>query len=326
MEEAEKAKREWDKIQIINRDASLAMQLKDEELARQLQKEMENSQREEQDRELARKMNEERERDMQNQDALLAQRLHREMGDAEVARKVQAEWEREEKRLIEEKRRMEEERSRQEAERKRIEEERRAAEEIQKNLPKIDVDVKRYIGDFTQLNTLLKTYIGCEMRRVIKPELQQRFETTWVKYQQKYGKGSIQATPRIAFHGTKSARMASIEQNGLLVPGSAGVTHATDSGWYGRGIYLSPTASYSMAYSDDGRLIVCAVLMGKVFRCMSRLDGAGLQPNSDSHESPDGQEYVMFDAGQVLPLFVINTRNIKIVHSAKNAIGSFFGF
>jgi len=142
----------------------------------------------------------------------------------------------------------------------------------------------------------------------------------WVRYQQKYGIGSDEATPRIAFHGTKALRMSSIEQKGLLVPGNSGVTHATDSGWYGRGIYLSPTPSYSMAYSDDGRLIICAVLMGKAFRCVNRLDGAGLQPGTDSHMSPDGQEYILFEAGQVLPLFVLNTRKQQ-GNFLKNAFG-----
>eukprot|EP01124_Arcella_intermedia_P014498 TRINITY_DN20958_c0_g1_i1.p1 TRINITY_DN20958_c0_g1~~TRINITY_DN20958_c0_g1_i1.p1 ORF type:complete len:490 (-),score=138.83 TRINITY_DN20958_c0_g1_i1:149-1438(-) len=169
-------------------------------------------------------------------------------------------------------------------------------------------ELSKYFKSFDVLKQLLQTYPGGEVRRVIKPQLQERFEKKLESLQKRYGANSVECSPRIAFHGTKSARMASIEQKGLLVPGSSGVSHATDSGWYGRGIYLSPNAGVSMGYSDDGRVIICAVLMGKVYKCPGRMDGAGLVPGMDSHESPCGQEYIVFSPDQILPLFVLSTR------------------
>jgi len=150
--------------------------------------------------------------------------------------------------------------------------------------------------------------VGVKIRRIIKPDLRKRFEACFTQFNNKYGANSEHSKPVWAYHGTKAARMSSIESKGLLVPGTNGVTHATDSGWYGRGIYLSPNCDVSLGYSDDGKLLICAVLMGKKFKCHNRLDGAGLQPNCDSHESPGGDEYIVFNAGQVLPVFVIDTR------------------
>lgn len=33
--------------------------------------------------------------------------------------------------------------------------------------------------------------------------------------------------------------------------------------------------------------------------------GAPLKHGYDSHESPDGQEFILFEPGQILPIFII---------------------
>lgn len=39
---------------------------------------------------------------------------------------------------------------------------------------------------------------------------------------------------------------------GLIVPGRDGVTHSCDTGWWGKGIYISPFHTYSMGYMYGG--------------------------------------------------------------------------
>jgi hypothetical protein len=54
-----------------------------------------------------------------------------------------------------------------------------------------------------------------------------------------------------------------------LVPTHAlgkNVTHATDTGYWGLGIYLAPNSSLSLSYCRGGRkLLICGVLMGHVW-------------------------------------------------------------
>ncbi|KAL6055331.1 YtxH domain-containing protein [Balamuthia mandrillaris] len=217
-----------------------------------------------------------------------------------------------------------------------------------------------------------------KVRKILKPELVERFEKKWFELIKKYGSGTKEAKPRLAcnyllififhsssfhvsfvsltlqtnpqVHGTRSNLIPSIVTKGLLVPGgSSGVGHTTDSGWYGKGIYLSPNPDVSLGYTHGGRMLVCSVLvfyfftllaslslslslsllsmfshslsvlliffllftktntikMGKVYKCTARCDGAGCRPGYDSHESPCGQEYVLFSAAQVLPCYLI---------------------
>jgi len=45
--------------------------------------------------------------------------------------------------------------------------------------------------------------------------------------------------------------------------------------------------------------------MGKKYHCANLMMGATCQRGHDSHVSPDGQEFVLFSAAQVLPVFVV---------------------
>ena len=71
----------------------------------------------------------------------------------------------------------------------------------------------------------------------------------------------------LAFHGTRDTHLNSILGNGILLPGernSAGrtVRHQNDTGYYGRGIYLSPDFSYSENYGGDGAVLFVSSLAG----------------------------------------------------------------
>ena len=201
------------------------------------------------------------------------------------------------------------------------------------SLPKVDLTSEgglgdgsdwkdsRFFGDTHTLENFLRQRSGTIIRvkNVVKKDLAQAFEMQWMSFLQSYGDKSIDAKPKLAFHGTRAEKIGSITDKGLLVPGTLGVTHATDSGWYGKGIYLSPNPDISMGYTQGGKMLVCAVLMGKIFKCPARCDGSPCKPGYDSHESPCGGEYVLFKAAQVLPCYVIEFSDSKNYIAPTNA-------
>ena len=115
--------------------------------------------------------------------------------------------------------------------------------------------------------------------------------------------------PVVAYHGTSSSRISSIVTRGLLIPGqSSHVTRKTGAGFYGDGIYASPDPAVSAGYADSAsskRLIVCSTILGRIFRCPDLMMDAPLQPGFDSHISPCGREYVLYDSAQILPVLVL---------------------
>jgi len=178
-------------------------------------------------------------------------------------------------------------------------------------VPKAMAD-KSYLRDFA--NKLAKfnlpaLFTGkCTVENVTRADLSANFEGKWAELQQKYNFDPSLTDFVIGFHGTSEGNIPNIVRSGLLVPGAGNkIGHATDTGWYGKGIYLSPNPALSLGYCrGGGKLLVCAVLMGKRFQCADVIHGAACKPGYDSHVSPDFQEYVLFSAAQVLPIFVIN--------------------
>eukprot|EP01123_Difflugia_compressa_P000107 TRINITY_DN10211_c0_g1_i1.p1 TRINITY_DN10211_c0_g1~~TRINITY_DN10211_c0_g1_i1.p1 ORF type:complete len:342 (-),score=35.25 TRINITY_DN10211_c0_g1_i1:80-1084(-) len=146
-----------------------------------------------------------------------------------------------------------------------------------------------------------------KIENVLKPELVARYEKRWGELKAK--RGELLARPQIAYHGTADTNINSILERGLLVPGmgeGTDVSHATDNGWWGGGIYLSPNAGLSIGYCRGGkRLLICSVLMGKPYTVNERIDGQGLKTHHDSHIACNGTEWVIFDPAQVLPCYLI---------------------
>jgi len=147
-----------------------------------------------------------------------------------------------------------------------------------------------------------------KIENVLKPELVTAFERRWEEM--KTLRGATEATPSIAYHGTAEANINNILDKGLLVPGKgagATVAHATDSGWWGGGIYLAPNCQLSISYCRGGKkLLICSVLMGKRYIVTQRMDGADCMVGHDSHVACGGTEWVIFDPAQVLPCYLVS--------------------
>ncbi len=47
-------------------------------------------------------------------------------------------------------------------------------------------------------------------------------------------------------------------------------------------------------------------LMGKIYKCPGRMDGAKLQAGHDSHEDPSGHEWVIYDEAHILPCYLVD--------------------
>ncbi|MCJ1227679.1 hypothetical protein MMC12_004335 [Toensbergia leucococca] len=133
-------------------------------------------------------------------------------------------------------------------------------------------------------------------------------------------------TPRVTYHGTQRNLVPLIVRTGFLRPGDVNPADKTKlitrcGSTYGRGIYSSPSAPFSLCYSQgDARptksnefyglkLIVCATVMG-IAATMSREDEWRTQheawPGADSHTTYSQLEYIVFDRAQILPCYVIH--------------------
>lgn len=133
-------------------------------------------------------------------------------------------------------------------------------------------------------------------------------------------------TPHLTFHGTRRDLVSSIVRHGFLLPGdtipfSNEKNQVRCGSTYGRGIYSSPSASFSLSYSGYGafatqpneydglKLIVCATIMGVSAR-LSYFDNWRQQskpfPGATSHVDPTQFEYIVFNRAQILPCYVIH--------------------
>eukprot|EP01029_Cantina_marsupialis_P011477 TRINITY_DN2559_c0_g1_i2.p1 TRINITY_DN2559_c0_g1~~TRINITY_DN2559_c0_g1_i2.p1 ORF type:complete len:569 (+),score=173.00 TRINITY_DN2559_c0_g1_i2:83-1789(+) len=142
---------------------------------------------------------------------------------------------------------------------------------------------------------------------IVNPKLQKRFNEAQDKISKDIGH---QEDPVLAFHGTAEANIPKIAETGFRVPGQNGHTHATDTGWYGKGVYFSEFPDYCMGYIKGGtKLLLSKVLLGKAFHCTKLIHGAALKHGYHSHTSPDKQELVVFNADHMLPTYIVHYKS-----------------
>ncbi|XP_048239190.1 uncharacterized protein LOC124148675 [Haliotis rufescens] len=140
---------------------------------------------------------------------------------------------------------------------------------------------------------------------VVNPTLVKRFKDA--RQHLKKTRGEDNSYPVLAFHGTEEKNIVPICETGFRVPGSAGFSHRTDTGWYGKGVYFSEYPSYSMSYIQGAtKLLLCQVLPGKVYKCTKLIHGASLAKGNDSHTSPDGKELVIFNSHHIIPCYIVH--------------------
>jgi hypothetical protein len=122
---------------------------------------------------------------------------------------------------------------------------------------------------------------------------------------------------RTVYHGTLSASIPSIVQENL----SMAKKGSTDAGWFGGGLYFSKYADYCMMYASANKkpltagksckLIQFDIVPGRIHQMDEVKVGALRTPGYDSHVSPNGFEYVMFESNHILPRYVISINVVK---------------
>lgn len=132
-------------------------------------------------------------------------------------------------------------------------------------------------------------------------------------------------TPQVTFHGTRRDNVANVVQHGFIKPGDLNPTtkepvQRANGLTYGLGIYSSPEPWYCLFYANRAeqrrspfelpgiKIIVCATIMGRRKKlnnfdyCWSKTPAAGF----DSHVDGTGLEWIVFNAAQILPCYVLH--------------------
>eukprot|EP01112_Ceratiomyxa_fruticulosa_P018209 TRINITY_DN5781_c0_g2_i1.p1 TRINITY_DN5781_c0_g2~~TRINITY_DN5781_c0_g2_i1.p1 ORF type:complete len:451 (-),score=105.37 TRINITY_DN5781_c0_g2_i1:85-1437(-) len=134
------------------------------------------------------------------------------------------------------------------------------------------------------------------------------------------------------FHGTSEESISAISKTGFLTPDEiqklknekAAKTgggkksapkvkpkldiEVLDDGFFGKGIYFSFYSDYAMYYSQErssSQILLSQILVGKAYKCTTRMDGSDVMKGFDSHYSPKGNEVVIFQPDQILPRYII---------------------
>ncbi len=147
-----------------------------------------------------------------------------------------------------------------------------------------------------------RSYSVKQIEYYVNPKLEKRFEKKKKEYDERYGPKGHES--RLVFHGTLAASIDSIMTGGFRLDR---VGSATDSGWYGAGIYFSEQTAMSINYDKSGqRLILCQCLLGKPAIVTARCDGRPVKEGFTSHIVGDGAEIVMFDMDAILPTYIVH--------------------
>lgn len=153
------------------------------------------------------------------------------------------------------------------------------------------------------------------VRKVRNHALKQKFEAKWKALKAKGRQGS-ELSEEWAFHSTKPTNIEGICQQNVLMK-KAG---STDSGYFGAGLYFSRHPDYTFIYGnqmkppiagDRGTVLLFKVLLGRSKQLHNLQMGASLESGYDSHVSPKGFEWVLFDSDQCLPCYVIDWKAEK---------------
>jgi len=125
------------------------------------------------------------------------------------------------------------------------------------------------------------------------------------------------ARPKIVYHWTPEKNINLIVDGNLKVPDGRNVLHQTDEGYYGKGVYTSPSADYARSYGHGAKkTIMCLAICGNRYvASYPQMLGKPLKEGFDMHVSNDRNqmEWVFFNKDQLLPAFVIEPSRVKQV-------------
>eukprot|EP01083_Nonionella_stella_P085082 235686_1 len=166
---------------------------------------------------------------------------------------------------------------------------------------------------------------------IVNLALAQNFVTKYLEMCKK--RGLQLAQPQISYHWTRTQFFDPIKQKGLKVPDGRKVKHATDTGWYGKGIYMSPCPNYAQGYGHGAKQFFVALsLTGKQFPSKYPRDlGIGLKKGYDSHMSSDNvnnqthraNEWVFFKPEQLLLCFQITLNQVGHITPILNKVNKY---
>lgn len=116
------------------------------------------------------------------------------------------------------------------------------------------------------------------------------------------------AGPWVVYHWTPSKNFKNIIYTNLQVPDQKHILNQTDDGFYGAGIYTSPSfLSFEDYAHGRGGCFLCLGLPGRQYRANEHQDrGRPCRPNYETHTSPNREEWVFFASDQLLPCFLID--------------------
>jgi hypothetical protein len=133
-----------------------------------------------------------------------------------------------------------------------------------------------------------------------------------LRFLERYAR-ELAASPRhaarilVVYHGTGHQNFSKIVDGNLKVPGGgSGVRHATDNGFYGKGVYTTPDVNLALSYARGGCVFVCLALPGRQFSASLRDRGKACRAGYDSHYGGHGKELVFFSSDQLLPVFLVD--------------------
>ena len=134
-------------------------------------------------------------------------------------------------------------------------------------------------------NGALEAGIQC----VLNPQFVKHFVTYYLEMRQR--RRSQVAKPKVLYHWTPQHLFDPIIKHGLQVPDGTIIKHTTDTGYYGRGIYMSPDPNYAQSYGKGATLFfVTLALPGLQYIATRASHGQPLMTGYDSHISKDRNE------------------------------------
>lgn len=149
--------------------------------------------------------------------------------------------------------------------------------------------------------------------------LERRFE----KFCDNLKRNGIGFNVGTGYHGTTEWAVDAIAETGFICPleGNGNVEHKSgNNGWYGDGTYLARDANVAYWYSQGSKMLIVKMARGRVYKCPGMMLGAALQRGYDSHESPDGVEWVGYTSAQLLPVAVIHFERSYTTHTAVKTV------